>query len=99
VATQALEILKKPKNDFLSRVLPESVPLASKPGAVERVRCDAGLIYLPRRPYAIAIMSKFAFCSVVEQEQFLADVAQIAYETMCALAASNRFGHEVFSAG
>lgn len=98
VATQTLSILKKPKRDVLGRVLPPTVPLANKPGAVERTRCDAGLIYLQRRPYAIAIMSKFALCPASEQEQYLFNMAQTVYKTMQALAVSNRFGHGVYTA-
>lgn len=95
VAEQTLAILKKPKRAVLNQAVPPEIDVANKPGGVSRVRCDAGLVYLPERPYAVAVMSTFGLCPPPEQEQRLVRMAQTIHETMAALAASNRFGHGV----
>jgi beta-lactamase class A len=95
VAERCLSILKKPKNGFLNRAVPIDVPLANKPGGMERVRCDAGIVYLPRRPYAVAVMTKFGLVDPVEQERFVVDVARLVHETMVALDTTSDYGQGV----
>lgn len=95
VAERCLSILKKPKNGPLNRAIPNTVPLANKPGGMERVRCDAGIVYLPRRPYAVAIMSKFALCERMEHERFIIDVAQTIHQTMVALDSTSDYGQGI----
>lgn len=96
VAEQALAILKKPKRAVLNQAIPDGIEVANKPGGVPGVRCDAGLIYQPGRPYAVAVMSAFGLCSPAEQEKRMVRMAQTVHETMAVLAGSNRFGHGVF---
>lgn len=97
VAERCLSILKKPKKGLLNRAIPATVPLANKPGGMERVRCDAGIVYLPRRPYALAIMTKFALCERIEHEQFIIDVAQTIHQTMVALDTTSDYGQGLAS--
>ena len=92
VAEQCLAILKKSKSSPLSQVVPNSIPLANKPGGMDRVRCDAGIVYLPNRPYAIAVMTKFALGTVQQQDRFIVDVADTVHRTMLALDTTNEFG-------
>lgn len=96
IATQTLTILKKPKNGFLDRALPPGVLFASKPGWVERACCDAGLVYLARRPYTVALMTKYALCDTETQQRFLVDCAHTIHTTMAILDKSNRYGRTVY---
>ena len=96
VAQQTLEILKKPKHGFIDRALPANVIVANKPGWVDGVMCDAALVYLPRRPYLVALMTKHAMCTAREQEQFLFTLAATIHEHMANLDASNRYGRLVY---
>lgn len=96
VAEQCLAILKKPKSaPLFNRAIPVGVPLANKPGGMERVRCDAGIVYLERRPYAMAVMTKFALCEPPEQERFVIDVARRVHETMAMLDSTSDFGQGI----
>ena len=95
VAERCLSILKKPKRGPLNRALPVEVPLANKPGGMERVRCDAGIVYLPRRPYAIAVMTKFSLLDALDHERFIIDVVQLVHETMAALDTSSDYGQGI----
>ena len=92
VAEQCLSIIKKSKSSPLSQVIPNNIPLANKPGGMDRVRCDAGIVYLPNRPYAIAVMTKFALGTVNQQDRFIVDVADTVHRTMLALDSTNQFG-------
>jgi beta-lactamase class A len=96
VAERCLEILKIPKHGFLDRALPSDIPHANKPGYVENVCCDAGIVYLPRRPYIVAIMTKYALCSTEVQERFIVDCAQTVHRTMESLDKSNSYGRSVY---
>jgi beta-lactamase class A len=96
VAERCLDILKKPKSaPLFNRAIPAAVPLANKPGGMERVRCDAGIVYLERRPYALAAMTKFALCEPPEQERFVIDVARTVHETMVMLDSTSDFGQGI----
>ncbi|CAN5616505.1 serine hydrolase [soil metagenome] len=96
VAERCLEILKKPKHGFIDRALPSDLPHANKPGYVENVCCDAGLVYLPRRPYIMAIMTKYGRCSTEEQERFVVTCAQTIHAIMDSLSTSNSYGRSVY---
>jgi beta-lactamase class A len=95
VAERCLSILKKPKRGTLNRAIPLDVPVANKPGSMERVRCDAGIVYLPRRPYAISVMTKFSLIDVLDHELFIIDVARLVHETMVALDTTNEYGQGI----
>ena len=58
-AAATLEMLELPKNDLLRRAIPSDTPIANKPGQVPGAWCDAGLVLLPRRPYAVALMTAY----------------------------------------
>ena len=97
VAQKCLEILKKPKLGFLDRALPPTVEFASKPGWVDAARCDTALVFLPRRPYALAVMTKYTLCSDMEHEDFIGRIAKTVHNTMTMLDQSNRYGRTVYS--
>ncbi len=98
VAEQCLAILKKPKSaPLFNRAIPIGVPIANKPGGMERVRCDSGIVYLEHRPYVLTVMTKFALCEPPEQERFVIDVARTVHETMTMLDSTSEFGQGIES--
>src|SRR5690606_38141926 len=52
-----LEILKKPKSTAMRAGVPGNVPVANKPGGLEGVAVDAGIVYLENRPYIFSMMT------------------------------------------
>ncbi|MFQ6076497.1 MAG: serine hydrolase [Candidatus Bathyarchaeia archaeon] len=58
VCESTLNIMKKPKLGVIRASVPDEIPVADKSGGVEGVSCDIGIVFLPRRPYAIAVMTK-----------------------------------------
>jgi beta-lactamase class A len=95
VCEETLKILRKPKRGYLAPGLPQDVVLANKPGGMDRVRNDAGIVYLKRRPYAVCVMTKFGIGRPSAQERFIGDVAQIVHEHMTTLDGSSQYGQGV----
>lgn len=95
VAERTLAILKKPKRGAFNQALPPLVPMANKPGGMERVKCDAGIVYLKRRPYAMAVMTKFGMQEPADQERFIVDTARVIHEIMVTLDGSSDFGQGI----
>ena len=91
-ASQCLSILKKNKLSPLTSSIPPGITIANKPGAMDRVRCDAGIVYLPNRPYVIAVMTKFNLDNPHMVDHSVADVIHVIHETMMSLDKTNDFG-------
>ena len=45
------------KNSYISALLPGTVPVADKPGDLDAVRTDSGIVFAPNRPFAISVMT------------------------------------------
>ncbi|OGD55477.1 hypothetical protein A3K78_03370 [Candidatus Bathyarchaeota archaeon RBG_13_52_12] len=62
VCGETLKMLKKPKEGILQGVIrnaiPDSVDVADKSGWVGGATLDAGIVYQPSRPYAVALLAK-----------------------------------------
>ena len=57
---QFIKQLKTLKKDsYLSYELPADVELADKPGSLDGVRNDSGIIFAPNRPFAITVMTAY----------------------------------------
>jgi beta-lactamase class A len=54
-----LAILKKPKSTPLRAGVPPGIEVANKPGGLEGVAVDAGIVYLERRPYILVMMTTY----------------------------------------
>jgi beta-lactamase class A len=52
-------MLATPKESWLPRDLPEGLRIANKPGALEAVRNDSGIVFLKNRPYIICVMTTY----------------------------------------
>jgi beta-lactamase class A len=62
VCGETLKMLKRPKEGMVQgvirNVIPDSVEVADKSGWVGGATLDAGIVYQPRRPYAVALLAK-----------------------------------------
>jgi beta-lactamase class A len=45
------------KNSYLSTLLPDGVQVADKPGDLDAVRTDSGIVFVPNRPFAVSVMT------------------------------------------
>src|SRR5262249_58485624 len=47
------------KQSYIPRLLPENVQVANKPGELEAVRTDSGIVFATNRPFAISLMTAY----------------------------------------
>ena len=52
-------MLSTNKNSWIPRDLPADLKIADKPGALEAVRNDSGIVFVEGRPYVICVMTSF----------------------------------------
>src|SRR5947208_8680262 len=50
------DLLALPKNSLFNKALPSTVRIEDKPGALDAVRCDAGIVDVPDHAFAISLM-------------------------------------------
>jgi beta-lactamase class A len=85
------QLLSTPKDSSLPRLLPGSVEVANKPGALEGVRCDAGIVFVPGRPFAIAVMSTYDR-DEQEASSIISQVGLLAYRMFKVFSDSSSYG-------
>jgi beta-lactamase class A len=72
--TDLMHLLKTPKDGFLTRLLPDELPVANKPGTLPGVRNDVGIIFVKGSPFVIAVMTSH----LRDERQGEAAIARIA---------------------
>lgn len=90
----AVEMLKKRKSTPLTRGLPASVEAASKPGDLDGVRVDAGIVYVAGRPYVFVMMGAW-LADEAAGERAITDASRAAFQYFDRLASSNAAGRRV----
>jgi beta-lactamase class A len=93
-ARDLLAVAATPKDSALRQPLPPGLRVADKPGALEGVRCASGLVYLPGRPYAIAVMTTYLRRDA-DGEKAIAEISAAVYETIDRLARGAPHGRVV----
>ncbi len=58
-SSAAIDLLKTPKESRLRKGLPDGVAAADKPGELDGVRVDAGIVFEKTRPYVFVAMTSF----------------------------------------
>jgi len=58
-AAEFIKQLSTVKDSYIPRSLPENVQVANKPGELEAVRNDSGIVYAQNRPFAISVMTAY----------------------------------------
>lgn len=53
------KVLSTNKSSWIPRDLPADLRIANKPGALEAVRNDSGIVFVEGRPYVICVMTSF----------------------------------------
>lgn len=92
ISNQVTTILKKRKEANLNKYLPQDVQIANKPGGIEGVTCEWGIVYLPRHPYVIIVMSNYNLKSA---DETIAQISKIAYEHFWRISLSTKYGTRV----
>lgn len=53
------KVLSTHKDSWIPRDLPDGLKIANKPGALEGVRNDSGVIFVEKRPYILCVMTTY----------------------------------------
>src|SRR6266446_8826765 len=53
------KVLSTHKDSWIPRNLPDDLKIADKPGALEGVRNDSGVIFVEKRPYVLCVMTTY----------------------------------------
>jgi beta-lactamase class A len=59
LAADFLDVLDTPNDGSLARLLPGEVRVAHKPGSLEGVRTDSGIVFAAGRPFAVSVMTSY----------------------------------------
>lgn len=51
--------LSTKKDSYIPRNLPDNTHVANKPGELEAVRNDCGIVFTPNRPFVIGVMTAY----------------------------------------
>jgi beta-lactamase class A len=88
------DLLRLPKDSEFHKALPEDVPIADKPGTLEGVRCDTGLIGIPGHPFIMSVTTTYA-ARGDEGERAVEAVARLAYDYFDRLSRSSSYGRVI----
>jgi beta-lactamase class A len=89
-----IEILQKEKSSPMLEPIPPGTPVASKPGDLDAVRVDAGIVYVPDRPYIFVAMTSW-LVKDADGERAIAEASRAAYEYFSRIAASSEYGRRM----
>ena len=92
ISTPVLKTLKLGKSSPIPRLLPPSTEIANKPGGIEGVACDWGIVYLARRPYVIVVMTNYNGDGA---DDAIAQISKLTYDYFARLARSTPYGARV----
>lgn len=90
-AKEYFDLIGLPKNSMFNQALPSTVRIEDKPGELDAVRCDAGIIEIPGHPFVMTVMTSY-LASNEEGERAVKEVARLAYEYFDRLARSSAYG-------
>ena len=89
-----IELLKKPKDSRLRKGLPSGVATADKPGELDGVRVDAGIVYANNRPYVFCVMTTF-LKDEAEGERAIEEMSRAAYDYYMRAGAGGTLGRKI----
>jgi beta-lactamase class A len=72
-------VLATHKDSWIPRELPADLKIANKPGELEGVRNDSGVVFLRNRPYVICIMTTY-LANEPAGEEAIARISRLAYD-------------------
>jgi beta-lactamase class A len=88
------KMLSTHKDSFIARDLPDGLQIANKPGELEAVRNDSGIVFLKNRPYIICVMTTY-LVRERDGEEAIAKISAAAYRYFDRLARSSPYGRVI----
>jgi beta-lactamase class A len=88
------KVLSTNKDSWIPRDLPPGVKIANKPGSLEGVRNDSGIVFVDGRPYVICIMTAF-LTNERDGEQAISKISFAAWSMFDRLSRASEYGRVV----
>jgi beta-lactamase class A len=90
------KMLSTNKNSWIPRDLPADLKIANKPGALEAVRNDSGIVFVEGRPYVVCVMTSF-LSNERDGEQAISKISLEAWRMFDRLSRATEYGRVVSS--
>ena len=90
------KLLSTNKESFIPRDLPADLKIANKPGELEAVRNDSGIVFVEGRPYVICVMTAF-LRNERDGEEAISKVSLDAWRMFDRLSRATEYGRVVSS--
>jgi beta-lactamase class A len=87
-------VLATRKDSWIPRDLPEDLKIANKPGELEGVRNDSGIVFLKNRPYVICVMTTYLGRERAGEEA-IARISRLAYELFDRISRASDLGRVI----
>ncbi len=88
------KVLSTNKDSWIPRNLPAGVKVANKPGSLEAVRNDSGIVFVEGRPYVICVMTAF-LGNERDGEEAISKISLAAWRMFDRLSRASEYGRVV----
>jgi beta-lactamase class A len=88
------KVLSTHKDSWIPRDLPDGLKIANKPGALEGVRNDSGVIFLEKRPYILCVMTAY-LRRERDGEEAISAISLAAWRMFDRLARASEYGRVI----
>jgi beta-lactamase class A len=91
------KMLSTHKDSWIPRDLPDGVRIANKPGSLEGVRNDSGVVFVKNRPYVLCVMTTY-LRNERQGEDAISRISLAAYRMFDRLGRASEYGRVVSTA-
>jgi beta-lactamase class A len=88
------KVLSTHKESFIPRDLPDDLKIANKPGELEGVRNDSGVIFVDKRPYILCVMTAYLHRER-DGEEAISNISLAAWRMFDRLARASEYGRVI----
>jgi len=88
------KVLSTHKDSWIPRNLPDDLRIADKPGALEGVRNDSGVIFVDKRPYVLCVMTTYLHRER-DGEEAITNISLAAWRMFDRLARASEYGRVI----
>jgi beta-lactamase class A len=88
------KVLSTHKDSWIPRNLPDDLKIADKPGALEGVRSDSGVIFVDKRPYVLCVMTTYLHRER-DGEEAISNISLAAWRMFDRLARASDYGRVI----
>jgi beta-lactamase class A len=88
------KVLSTHKDSWIPRDLPDNLKIANKPGALEGVRDDSGVIFVEKRPYVLCVMTTYLHRER-DGEEAITSISGAAWRMFDRLARASEYGRVI----